>query len=137
MNTEKARQMLRAAGVFYFDEESELLEDEGPKWLQTLNMNDTWGWALADCEYVSDEELSEVGDLFFKYGWCGILYWVSEKRGGMKSEFADINRFIEFVRNEENIIKEIPSSSKRAYIAMVYTIGNDEKGKNNDKESQI
>ena len=58
-----------------------------------------------DFEYVSDEELPKVANLFWNYGWCGILYWASKKNNGMKSEFFDNNRFIEFVENEEKIMK--------------------------------
>jgi hypothetical protein len=41
----------------------------------------------------------------------------------MRSEFLDNNRAIDFVRNEEAIRKDIPSSSKRAYHNAVYTLG--------------
>jgi hypothetical protein len=82
-----------------------------------------WCWACADSEYVPDEKLPEVGQLFMDYGWCGILYWGSEQYGGMKSEFYDINRFIEFVRQEEKIKKKISSSTKRAYKKISYRIG--------------
>jgi hypothetical protein len=98
MTIDRARILLRMSG-FLFEEDDE----ENPKLKQTINLNDTWSWACADGEYVPDEELSEVANLFLSYGYCGILYWVSEKRNQCKSEFHDINRLIEFVRSEERI----------------------------------
>ena len=44
-DVKKARQFLQLAGVFYCDDPSELEDDDDPKNLQTLNMNDTWAWA--------------------------------------------------------------------------------------------
>lgn len=120
---ERARTLLRIAGVFFYDSPSELDEGENIELLQTINMNDVWAWACADGEYVEGADLPELSRLFGQYGWCGILYWVSEKRGQMASEFADNNRFIEFVRNEEAIRTEIPSSTKRAYAKRTYTVG--------------
>ena len=119
---ERARAKLRVAGVFFYHEASELDDDEDVEMLQTLNMNDIWGWACADAEYVPDEELPELSRLFWQYGWCGVLYWVSERRQQCTSEFHDVNRFIEFVRQEEAIRAEIPDS-KRAYAARAYTLG--------------
>ena len=43
----------------------------------------------------------------------------------MRSEFRDINRFVEFVRNEERLKKDVPNSSRRAYKKMTYTLGGD------------
>jgi hypothetical protein len=67
--------------------------------------------------------LPEVARLFWNYGWCGILYWMSERHDQMKSEFHDINRFVEFVRREEDIRKEVPDSSERAYVKREYVLG--------------
>lgn len=113
---ERARKLLEAANVFHavFEEGY----DE-----QTLNQNDVWCWACAESEHVTDEELPEVAELFWNYGWCGIVYWVSKKNGDMRSEFADVNRFIDFVAAEEEIRKEVPESSKRAYTKREYSIG--------------
>jgi hypothetical protein len=119
----KARQFLQLAGVFYYDDRSELEDGDDPKDLQTLNMNDTWAWATGWGEYVPDDELPEVARLFWNYGWCGILYWMSERHDQMKSEFHDINRFVEFVRREEDIRKEVPDSSERAYVKREYVLG--------------
>lgn len=117
---EEARTLLKAANVFYdIDEED---DEEDQKFAQALNMNDVWGWAYDDCEFVKDEELPEVAELFRAYGWCGILYWVSEKRKGLKSEFSDNNRFIQFVENEEKIKREMPDDDKRAYKKAKYLI---------------
>ena len=107
---------LNAAGLFFFE-----ADDEMPPY--TLNMNDVWSWASGDCETVSPQELPELARLFQAYGWCGILYWVSEKRGGCRSEFLDNNRFIDFVRHEETLRKEVPGSNERAYKKLVYTLG--------------
>lgn len=98
-------------------------DDEMEHWQQTLNMNDVWGWATSWCEYIPDEELTTVGRLFVAYGWCGVLYWMSERHERMRSEFEDVNRMVEFVRQEERIRIEEPNSSKRAYLKRSYMIG--------------
>lgn len=115
MDIEESRKLLRAVGVFYDSD-----EDEGES--QTLNMNDTWGWACAWGEHVPDEELPEVARLFWAYGWPGVLYWTSERHDKMTSEFYDINRMVEFVRNEERIRAEHPGASDRAYFKTSYEI---------------
>lgn len=149
-NQESASAFLRQTGIFYYDtvenerascERSEKndkyawTEQDTKEHLEevaacqhTLNQNDTWGWALAWGVPVSDDKLVEVADLYWKYGYCGILYWVSEQNDKMKSEFHDVNRAIEFVRNEERIIKTISekhpgNSSALAYHKESYTIG--------------
>ena len=96
--------------------------DETEQYEQTLNMNDIWGWGTAWCETIPDEELPEASRLFVAYGWCGLLYWMSERRDKMRSDFADINRFVDFVRMEESIRKEVPGSSARAYEKRSYTL---------------
>jgi hypothetical protein len=88
-----------------------------------LNMNDVWMWGCSDGEDVPDEDVAEVARLFRSYGFCGLLYWVSERRELEKSEFHDNNRFIEFVRHEEELRKQEPRSSKRAYMKISYTLG--------------
>lgn len=115
---ESAREFLNNVGVF-FDVE----DDDEPRLKQTLNMNDTWAWACADGEYVPDEKLPEVAALFWRYGWAGILYWVSKQNNWCRSEFYDNNRFIDFVKHEEDLIREIPDLDKRAYKKISYTIG--------------
>lgn len=109
--------LLTAAGVFFG------YDDDFPEGDQTLNLNDAMFWGCADEEYVEDKELPEVAHLFMTYGWHGILYWVMKKRGMEKAEFEDVNRAIEFIRNEEAIKAEEPNSSKRAYLKKSYTIG--------------
>lgn len=89
----------------------------------TLNMNDTWGWALAWNPTVTPEQLPEVARLFRDYGRAGLLYWHSQQEGGMRSEFHDNNRMLDFVANEERIRKEVPDSNKRAYHKAQYTLG--------------
>ena len=91
----------------------------------TLNMNDTWGWAIAWGEPVPDEKITELSGLIWEYGNAGVLYWVSEQHGGMRSEFHDINRFVDFVRREERLKKAVPDSNRRAYTKLTYTLGGD------------
>lgn len=88
-----------------------------------LNMNDTWGWATAWGEDIPEEKLVEVAQLFVTYGHCGLLYWVSERHEGLRSEFEDINRCVDFVRHEEQLKKDVPESTKRAYKKIAYTLG--------------
>jgi len=119
---EEARELLRKAEVFYYNDPSEIT-NKNENILQVINFNDIWAWASAWGEYVPDNELPIVAELFWLYGWCGILYWCSEKHDKMKSEFHDINRMIEFVRKEEAIKKDIPDPSKRAYTKKTYKLG--------------
>lgn len=98
-------------------------DDEVDDWERTLNMNDVWGWATSWCETIPEESLPEVGRLVRCYGYCGVLYWVSEQHDRMRSEFEDINRFVEFVRAEEGIRQEVIGSNTRAYAKRIYTIG--------------
>jgi hypothetical protein len=93
---DEAREWLSSAGLFFGAG-----KDEDDRWAQTLNMNDVWGCAEAGAHYVSDEELPEVAELFWRYGWCGIVYWVSQQNDWRNSDLDPINRFIEFVRHEE------------------------------------
>ena len=106
--------LLLAADVGFFDEEG-----MPGFW---LNMNDIWAWATADAEHVAPEEVDEVNGLFMKYGFCGLYYWVSRKNSGQRSEFYDVNRAIEFVEHEEELIKVLPGSSARAYTQLTYEI---------------
>ena len=126
-DTEKARKLLNEANVFFgdysHDDDSEEDKKHNKEMMQTLNMNDTWAWACADGEYVPDDKLSEVARLFWLYGNAGLLYWVSNQNGGMRSEFLDNNRAIDFVTHEEKLCKDIPDSSKRAYKKIVYKLG--------------
>ena len=120
MSIEDARQLLNASGIFFQQD-----EDCDPETTlnQCVNLSDTFYWAFADAEPVVDEELPVVAELYHSYGWCGVLYWVSEQRGQCRSEFADVNRQIEFVRHEERIKTEIPDDTQRAYLKQRYTIG--------------
>lgn len=117
-DTKESKEFLIKAGIF-FD------EDDVPH-PYTINLNDTFGWAVADGETVAEEDLPRLAELFYRYGRCGVLYWVSEKRNGMRSEFHDVNRRIDFVRKEEELKKAEPNSSKRAYTKVVYTLGEKE-----------
>lgn len=118
-SVESAREFLDKSGIFYEADDS-----DGPKWSQTINLNDTFYRACSDCEYVSDEELPRVAELLYRYGWCGICYWVVvEKRKEESVEFEDTNRFIKFVSIEESIRAKEPSYSKRAYLKWEYVLG--------------
>lgn len=89
-----ARKLLEAANVF-FD-----VDDEVPP--QTLNLNDALNYACADGETVMDGELPRLAELFWQYGWCGILYWVSvEKRGGELASIPSVQRKIDFIKETE------------------------------------
>lgn len=88
-----------------------------------LNMSDTWGWATAWAEPVPEDELPRVAELFERYGHCGLYYWVTTKHLGLRSEFHDINRMVDFVAAEEKVIAEEPDSNKRAYKKVSYSIG--------------
>jgi len=122
---EQARDILTKAELFFGSDMADDDDDQETKdrFAQMLIMSDTWAWGCADGEYVSDEELVEVAKLFWSYGYCGVLYWVSKKRGNERSEFEDINRFVDFVRNEELIREEEPDYDKRAYYKKQYTLG--------------
>lgn len=126
MTADEAREMLKRAGLFYYDDgdppdpEEYPTEEKRKAIGQTLNMNDTWGWATAFGQEITDEELPKVASLFWQYGRCGVLYWVSEKNKSadgepMRSEFEDINRFVDFVRNEERVAKECHDAGKNLY----------------------
>jgi hypothetical protein len=137
LEIEEARTQLEMAGVFYHTRK-DLAEARAGEWgewvtedylkemeneLQELNMNDVWGWALAYGVKVADEDLPELARLYHAYGYCGVLYWVAEKDGWERSEFNDITRYVEFVRNEEAIKKELPGSNARAYAKRGYVLG--------------
>jgi hypothetical protein len=81
-----------------------LIADVG--WLQKdgkfqLNMNDTFYYACADSEEVGADEIKEVAGYFAKYGYKGITYWVSKKRGELpqipryKKEVEDVRKMEE------------------------------------------
>lgn len=120
MTIDEAKALLKSSGMVYDNDE------DMPKGEQTLDMGDTWAWGTAWGEEIPDEELVHVAGLMWKYGRCGALYWMSERHNKMRSEFADINRFVEFVRMEEYVCKGIPDSNERAYHKTSYTIGNKE-----------
>ena len=114
---DEAAKLLETANVFY-----PIDDTDDPMDKHVLNMNDTWCWASAWGEKVEDSELKEVATLFWQYGNAGLLYWVSKKHDGMRSEFYDNNRAIEFVENEERIRKAFPESTARAYHKDSYMI---------------
>lgn len=113
------------AGLFYHDDDDpEDLDDDDYVLPTTLNLNDAFYWACADAETIPVESLKEVADLFRQYGEGGIFYWVLRRRGEEKVEFLDVNRMVEFVRNEERIRQEVKDHSFRLpYHKATYTIG--------------
>ncbi len=122
---QQAFEFLKAMGIFFIDYDDDTFEDVELTIDSELilNQNDVWAWGCAMGELVKREEIPELADLAMRYGWCGILYWVSKKNNDLRSEFVDNNRFIDFVANEERIRKEEPDIDKRAYYKVSYTIG--------------
>jgi hypothetical protein len=106
---------LLASGLAFWD---------GATGTLSLNMNDTWAWACSDIPDVPADQIPEAARLFRTHGFAGLMYWYTLQPNGPRvSAFADNNRAIEFVRREEQIRREIPESSKRAYHKVKYTIG--------------
>jgi hypothetical protein len=110
------------------DEKGEIVmvkasEEERRKEAQTINQNDTWAWALSFRQEVPDEDLPGLARLARTYGYCGVLYYVSEKNEQMRSEFEDNQRHVDFVRREEQIRNEEPDYNERAYKQVQYTLG--------------
>jgi hypothetical protein len=94
---------------------SEYVIKHGDKLL--LIQSDTWGWAYCHTRVIKKEQIAEAADLFRRWGSAGLLYWETQQPDGIqKSEFKDINRFIAFVKQEEDFRKSEPSDSKRAYM---------------------
>ena len=116
MNKVDAVIVLKAFDLVYGNDE------DMPNGDMILNMNDVWGWATAWGEEIPPDQLQEVMRLIERYGYCGALYWVSKRHDDMRSEFEDINRFVDFVRHEESILKEEPDSNRRAYLKRSYTL---------------
>lgn len=110
------------ADADYTDEQKAEYKQEVVEGAQILNMNDCFGWALAWGKHVPDEDLVELAELIWRYGWCGALYYTSEHSDKCRSEFADNQRFIDFVRSEEAIRKEVPNSNRRAYHKVSYQL---------------
>lgn len=100
--------LLLSSGYVYRDDET----------LQ-IHMGDVWGWALAYCREIPVAKIKEVADLYRRWGWPGLLYWETTQPDGFtKSEFKDNNRFIAFVKAEEDQILKVPDSNKRAYAKL-------------------
>lgn len=112
-----ALKQLRAAGIFFYDDPSELDEEEmeDPKWLRGINLNDAMWWACSDVEFVPDDALEEVATLLHRYGWCGVLYWCSRRSDRPDPEFEHVKRMIAFVEREEAIRATCKKSSEYAY----------------------
>lgn len=121
-NEEKQRQaafeFLKSTGIFFGRD-----EDEEEKWDRMINLNDVWGWACSDGHEVPMDQMPELCRLYNAYGWCGVLYFVSEREGGHGSEFHHYSRMIEFVRKEEAIRVKHKNHSAYAYDKQSYTVG--------------
>ena len=116
MTLEEAWAIVKAMPKYFHE------PDEGPGHL--IIMNDVWGWACADGLEVNDANVQRIAELFCRYGFGGLLYYQGvEVEGGSRSEFADNNRMLDFVTNEERIRKEVPESNKRAYFKTSYVVG--------------
>lgn len=117
-------QQLDAFGLFHkLDDDPEWAEHQPPKGERDLNLNDTFYWATGWSYRVNADDMKDIAQLFELYGQPGLWYWVMKKEELEKVEFVDVNRMVEFVRNEERIRKAVPSSSKRDYHKEQYTIG--------------
>jgi len=128
MTPENALSLLKDAKIFFTDNPT--TDEDNPEGCYEINFNDTWAWACSDGEYVPHEDIPELAELFRDYGWCGVLYWSARRNSGAEfkigdrhSEFADVNRFIDFVAQEEKLREEIPSDNKRAFHKLTYTLG--------------
>jgi hypothetical protein len=73
-----------------------------------LNMNDVFYYA-SDAEEVPDEDIKDVAGLFATYGYKGLNYWVSRKRGFPK-DFDKKEKLeeVEEIRRAEEKIAEKP-----------------------------
>ena len=110
----EAWKLIEACPNYYHDEE------EGPQ--KYINMNDVWGWAYSVAIVLTDENVVRIAELYDNYGFAGLLYFQVESGEFFHSEFEDNNRRIQFVANEERILKEQPSSNNRAYYKTSYQI---------------
>lgn len=118
----KAEKFLRAGNVFYLNKPRKSWGNAHKE----LNMNDTFGWALAYGAIVEDEHMIEVAELFWRYGMPGLHYWCTihpnEEYRMECSDFEDVQRGIDFVRQEEKIRNE-KTSYRAAFDKVVYTLG--------------
>lgn len=112
-----AFEFLKTTGIFFGRD-----DDQEEKWDRMINMNDVWGWACSDCHEVPMDQMPELLRLYNAYGWCGVLYFVSEREGGHGSEFCHYNRMICFVRSEEKIRASHDRSSAYAYDNQSYEV---------------
>jgi hypothetical protein len=67
-----------------------------------LNMNDTFSYG-SDAEEVPEDEIKEAANLFCKYGYGGLTYWVAKKRGydPERPKYRDQVREIRSMENKE------------------------------------
>lgn len=117
-NQLNAYAFLQATGIFHDPEDA---DDD----LTDINLNDTFGWALAYSVEVTADELEPLQALYRRYGFCGVLYFAAVKDGwdvGSIS-FQDTRRMIEFVQHEEGVRTSCSSSSEYAYKKAPVTLG--------------
>ena len=129
MSLDEDKAYLEAAGIFFGD-----FDGDEPESRYEINLNDVWAWACSYGEKVEEAEFPALARLHRAYGWCGVLYWASKKSNGIRSEFHDVNRAIDFVAHEEKLRADEPNSSKRAYTKLTYTLGaTDQQGVKNER----
>jgi hypothetical protein len=117
MDKEQLKLLIDVGAIHELDDE----DDDTSGYL--LNLNDTWHWACGDCEEIEPEEVAEIYRLFTHYGYYGAYYWAWLKRDKQYTDFLDNNRGIDFVRHEEELVRQVPGSSKRALTDLNYCLG--------------
>lgn len=117
----KAYDRLLAAGVFFHDSEEQLIRDEPDEqereeWRFVVHLGDWCSWGTADDERADPSELPDVWNMFSRYGWNGIYYWVMKKREWEwhQISFRDVQRAMQFIQHEE-ALREAAGSSVSAY----------------------
>ena len=77
-----------------------------------LNMNDTFAFACADCEEVPDDKIAEVASLYSRFGYCGLVYWVSKQRNWEMPYAPDGPSFAESKKEIKRIRKIMKKAEK-------------------------
>lgn len=95
---------------------------DDPVLLRSLLMSDVFGWALGMAEVIPADQLDEVARLFKEYGFCGLVYWVSQRNGEMRSEFPAMNRKIDYVAHEEAARLAAKDTTDWAYKKVSYLV---------------
>lgn len=53
----------------------------------SVNLNDTFGWACADCEEIPESAVPRVYTVWKKFGDLGAIAWAEERRGIERSAY--------------------------------------------------